>query len=95
VVHVAPQEFLGPSEEEDSEFARELAKMTTDTSAESRKVDKKTALAMWDNSVLPPAARKRRADVEDENGEEETDQSQKMVFTLVTKRGNKQQVSRT
>lgn len=89
IVHVASQEKLGPSEEEDSEFQRELAKLLIDASAESRKVDKKTALALWDSSVLPPATRRKR--VEEPADEEEVDPAV-MNFTLVTKRGNKQQV---
>jgi hypothetical protein len=88
VVHVAPQEILGPSEEEDGDFAKELAKMLTDTSAEARKVDKKTALAMWDSAVLPPAARKKQADSADDSA----GQPGVMNFTLLTKRGNKNQV---
>lgn len=89
-MHIAPQENLGPSEDDDSEFARELAKLLTDASAESRKVDKKTALALWDSAVLPPAARKKRAEHELVDGEEGGPGV--MSFTLVTKRGNKQQV---
>ena len=85
------QEHLGPSEDEDAEFAKELAKMVTDTSAESRKVDKKTALALWDNATLPPVVRKKRADQEQINGHE--DGIGTMAFTLITKRGNKQNVS--
>lgn len=91
MVHVAPQESLGPSEDEDNEFAKELARMITDTAMETRKVDKKTALAMWDSAVLPPAARKKRNDGEEDASEAE-DKPQMMNFTLVTKRGNKQQV---
>ncbi|KAF5393301.1 hypothetical protein D9757_000666 [Collybiopsis confluens] len=83
------QEYLGPPEEADAEFAKELAKMVTDTSAESRKVDKKTAMALWDSSVLPPNLRKKRAD----EGEEEDEEDPNMMqFTVVTKRGAKQQV---
>ncbi|KAJ4483312.1 transcription factor [Lentinula aciculospora] len=82
------QENLGPSEEAEAEFAKELAKMVTDTSAESRKVDKKTAMALWDSSVLPPSLRKKRPEDGDEDGELNTNM---MHFTLVTKRGNKQQ----
>ncbi|KAK0504661.1 armadillo-type protein [Armillaria luteobubalina] len=78
------QENLGPSEEADAEFARELAKMVTDSSLESRKVDKKTALALWDSSVLP--VRKRR-----EDPDEASDIDSMMKFTVLTKRGNKQQ----
>jgi regulator of nonsense transcripts 2 len=85
------QEHIGPSEEEDAEFAKELAKMVTDTSAESRKVDKKTALALWDNATLPPVVRKKRVDQGQINGHE--DEIGTMAFTLLTKRGNKQNVS--
>ncbi len=81
------QENLGPSEEADAEFARELAKMVTDSSLESRKVDKKTALALWDSSVLP--VRKRREDPDEAS---DIDSSDMMKFTVLTKRGNKQQV---
>lgn len=80
------QENLGPSEEADAEFARELAKMVTDSSLESRKVDKKTALALWDSSVLP--VRKRREDPDEAS---DIDSSDMMKFTVLTKRGNKQQ----
>lgn len=80
------QENLGPSEEADAEFARELAKMVTDTSSESRKVDKKTALALWDSSVLP--VRKRREDPDEAS---DIDSPDMMKFTVLTKRGNKQQ----
>jgi regulator of nonsense transcripts 2 len=71
-----------------------LAKLVTDISAESRKVDKRTALALWDSAVLPPALRKKKT-VDD--GEEEdikdVEGSKTMNFTVVTKRGNKQLVS--
>lgn len=86
------QEHLGPSEEEDTDFAKELAKLVTDTSTESRKVDKKTALALWDSAVLPSVARKKRLDEEEDEGNELTDTGT-MAFTVVTKRGNKQNVS--
>lgn len=71
--------------------------MVTDASADSRKVDKRTAMALWDSAVLPPGARKRR--VGDGEGEEDLDRNATeaqpvMNFTLLTKRGNKQQVSR-
>nr|GAT56787.1 nonsense-mediated mRNA decay factor [Mycena chlorophos] len=84
------QENLGPSEEADAEFAKELAKMVTDNSAESRKVDKKTALALWDAAILPQAARKKRVDEGDEDGTASEDPNM-MSFTVITKRGNKQQ----
>ena len=88
------QEHLGPSDEAEAEFAKELAKMVTDTSTESRKVDKKTALALWDSAVLPPTARKKRVDEKDEDSETQPVNGHgTMNFTVITKRGNKQHVS--
>jgi regulator of nonsense transcripts 2 len=67
--------------------------MVTDTSAESRKVDKKTALALWDSTVLPPNVRKKRVDEPDEDGDAaEVDGRDIMSFTVITRRGNKQHV---
>lgn len=87
-------EHLGPSEEAEAEFAKELAKLVTDT-AESRKVDKKTALALWDSAVLPPTARKKKpAEDDDEGGDDkDTEGGGVMTFTVITKRGNRQLVS--
>jgi regulator of nonsense transcripts 2 len=90
---------LGPSEEAEAEFAKELAKMVTDSSTESRKVDKKTALAMWDSAVLPPGTRKKRADDSTDEGSAHGQngldaKSNVMNFTVVSKRGNKQNVRR-
>lgn len=88
------QEHLGPSEEAEAEFAKELAKMVTDTSAESRKVDKKTALALWESAVLPPTVRKKRVDERDDDSEAQPVNGHgTMNFTVITKRGNKQHVS--
>ncbi|KAG6845896.1 hypothetical protein H0H87_000702 [Tephrocybe sp. NHM501043] len=85
------QDNLGPSEEADAEFAKELAKMVTDTSGDSRKVDKKTALALWDSSVLPPTVRKKKIEEGDDDGEmSELSRPDVMAFTVLTKRGNKQ-----
>ncbi|KAH9832305.1 ARM repeat-containing protein [Rhodofomes roseus] len=94
VVLRASQENIGPSDEDDAEFARELAKMEIDTSADGRKVDKKTALAMWESSLPPPVLRKKRnEDVEEEDNlaTNAADQPGTMTFTLFTKRGNKPQ----
>lgn len=89
-------ENLGPSEEDDAEFAKELAKMVTESSAENRKVDKKTALAMWETAVPPPVLRKKRVDENDEDGVADAQNDEGvMKFTLFTKRGNKQQVQWT
>ena len=87
-------EHLGPTEEDDAEFAKELAKLVTDTSADARKVDKKTALALLDTALPPPVVRKKRIDDadEDEGGAESVQDPNVMNFTLFTKRGNKQQV---
>jgi regulator of nonsense transcripts 2 len=89
------QENLGPSEEADADFAKELAKLVTDTSAESRRVDKKTALALWDSAVPPPTSRKKK--IHDDNDEDENvkdnESPSMMNFTVITKRGNKQLVS--
>ena len=88
------QEHLGPSEEAEAEFAKELAKMVTDTSAESRKVDKKTALALWESAILPPTVRKKRVDEKDDDSENQPVNGHgTMNFTVITKRGNKQHVS--
>jgi regulator of nonsense transcripts 2 len=84
----AQQEYLGPDEEAEAEFAKELAKMVTDTSADSRKVDKKTALALWDSAVIPPAMRKKRVD----DLEERDINDGTTNFVVLTKRGNKQAV---
>lgn len=110
IVVTSSQENLGPSEEEDSEFAKELAKMVVDTSTESRKVDRRTAQALWESAVLPQNLKKKKVGgvgggVEDgigagvgaEGDGEETEVIQGsegagvMNFTVITKRGNKQQ----
>ncbi|KAI0311900.1 ARM repeat-containing protein [Amylostereum chailletii] len=92
VVVMDVQENLGPSEEAEAEFAKELAKMVTDTSAESRKVDRRTAQALWESAVLPAGARKKRADGEDDDGDSSESGPGIMNFTMLTKRGNKQQI---
>lgn len=58
-------------------------------SGETRKVDKRTALALWDTSTLPGGLRKKRID-DAENAESEREGI--MKFTFVTKKGNKVQV---
>ncbi|KAI8994050.1 ARM repeat-containing protein [Trametes punicea] len=90
------QENFGPTEEDEAEFAKELAKLVTDTSAESRKIDKKTALALWDTALPPPVARKKKNEEYDDDGEGTTGDAAEepgvMKFTLFTKRGNKPQM---
>ncbi|KAG6375457.1 ARM repeat-containing protein [Boletus reticuloceps] len=93
VVVLSAQEYLGPSEEADAEFAKEFAKIITDSSAESRKIDKKTA--WWDSAVLAPGSRKKRADDNEGDADGEgnaTNGESVMNFTVITKRGNKQQM---
>lgn len=90
------QEHVGPTEDDEADFAKELAKLVTDTSAESRKIDKKTALALWDTALPPPVVRKKKQDDYDEDGEaangDAGEDAGVMKFTLFTKRGNKPQV---
>lgn len=89
-----PQENTGPSPEADAEFEKELAKMMTGTSAESRRVDRKTALALWESTALPASIKKKRADGFDEEGDASTSTEKPVMnFTLVTKRGKQQQVT--
>lgn len=81
------QENMGPSAEADAEFEKELVKMMTDTSIESRKVDRKTAL------TLPTGLKKKRVDDFEENGDTSaTAEEPVMKFTLVTRRGKQPQV---
>lgn len=63
--------------------------MVSDSSSDSRKVDKRTALALWDTSALPGGLRKKRTDNTEgpEFGQEEI-----MKFTLISKKGGKTQV---
>ncbi|KAH9972218.1 ARM repeat-containing protein [Russula compacta] len=88
LIVTSSQEILSPSEEEDAEFAKALAKLVTDTSAESRKVDRRTAQTLWESTVLPPGMRKRH----EGDGSPENASLDVMNFTMLTKRGNKQQV---
>jgi regulator of nonsense transcripts 2 len=93
VVVLSAQDNLGPSEEAEAEFAKELAKMVTDSSAEARKLGGKTALALLDSTILPPGIRKKRVNENDgEDGGSESEVRNTMSFTVITKRGNKQQV---
>ncbi|KAK7053362.1 mRNA decay protein [Paramarasmius palmivorus] len=92
IVLSSSQENLGPSAEAEAEFEKELAKLVTDISGEGRRVDKKTALQMWDSAVLPPAVRnKKRGDDAEDEGNDDDNNNGVMNFTIVTKRGNKHQ----
>lgn len=90
-------ENAGPTEEADAEFAKELAKMMSDTSSDARKVDKRTALAMWDSAALPSTGtttnRRKRNGFGAGNGENDGVEDRGMMkFTVLSKKGNKQQV---
>ena len=74
------QENLGPDEEAEAEFAREFARMVSDTSMDARKVDRRTAQALWENAVLPSVARQRADATASDEGT--------MSFTVLTRRGN-------
>jgi regulator of nonsense transcripts 2 len=62
--------------------------MMAETSSEARKVDRRTAQALWNSSG---AHRKKRADQVGGSGNEEED-PEKMKFTVLSRRGHKQQV---
>lgn len=89
-------EHMGPTDEDDSEFAKELAKMVTESSAEARKVDKRTAQALWESAVLPTGLRKKALDGSDDDEDvsdvHDSDGQGTMKFVMLTKKGNKQQV---
>ena len=84
---------MGPSAEADAEFDKELAKMITDMSVESRRVDRKTALALWESAALPTGLKKKRVDGFEEDGDTSAPAEESVMnFTLVTRRGKQQQV---
>ncbi|KAG8952403.1 hypothetical protein FRC03_012156 [Tulasnella sp. 419] len=85
------QENHGPSKEDEEDFEKELAKMILDSSVEARKVDKKAALAMWDSAVIP-GGRKRRDEAENVNGVDGHNGENVMKFTVISRKGNKQQM---
>jgi len=67
--------------------------MVSDSSTESRKVDKRTALSLWDTSTaLPAGLGKKRAGAEDAGDSVAEEQEGVMKFTLISKKGNKTQV---
>jgi regulator of nonsense transcripts 2 len=87
-------EKLGPTEDEENDFAKELAKMVTDASTESRKVDKRTAQVLWDTTTLAGLRKKKveTSDSEDGSGDATSDGHGTMKFMVLTRKGNKQQV---
>lgn len=93
LVVLSKKEELGPSTEEDADFAKELAKLLSDTS-DARKVDKRSALATLDASIVSGAGngKKRGDDGEADTSNETSGGPGLMKFTLLSRRGNKQQV---
>jgi regulator of nonsense transcripts 2 len=88
-----PQENMGPSPEAEAEFEKELAKMRTEASAESRRVDRRTALALWESVTLPTGLKKKRVDDFEEDGDASASAEESvMKFTLVTRGGRQRQV---
>ena len=88
-------EKLGPTDEDEADFEKELAKMVTESATESRKLDKRTAQALWDSAVLSTAFRKKKGEDDTANGDADDVDSngqETMKFMLLTKKGNKQQV---
>ncbi|THH05283.1 hypothetical protein EW145_g4909 [Phellinidium pouzarii] len=89
---------LGPTEEDENDFLKELARMVTDSSAEGRKVDRRTAQALWDSAVLPTGHRKKKFEEDEEDEDisdgEDSDGHGTMKFVLLTKKGNKQQAKK-
>ncbi|CCO28956.1 hypothetical protein BN14_02956 [Rhizoctonia solani AG-1 IB] len=75
-------ENVGPSEEAEAEFAKELAKMFVDAPGE-RRVDRKS---IWEGPSLPTGVRKKRGEDDNEQG-----QPGVMKFTIATRKGNKVQ----
>ncbi|KIY66874.1 ARM repeat-containing protein [Cylindrobasidium torrendii FP15055 ss-10] len=77
-------EHLGPTEDDEADFAKELARMVTDTN----KVDKKAAQAFWDSAVLPAMRGKKK---EDASVEDDANGTDNMRFMVLSRKGNKQQ----
>ena len=71
--------------------------MVTEAPGEAKKVDRRTAQALWDTSALPANIRKKKGDDsdDDDNISDATasDGTEFMKFTVLTKKGNKPQVN--
>lgn len=89
---LSKKDDCGPTTEEDAEFAKELAKMLSDTS-DARKVDKRSAQSILDSGVVHTVRKKRtEGDGEFDGANSASEASGFMKFTLVSRKGNKQQV---
>lgn len=77
------------TQDEEDDFAHELAKMMVNT-AENRKVPERKPVSL---DVGLPMMRRNRQEVEEDLDGDELPQKKGMQFTLLTKKGNKQQAS--
>ena len=75
-------------QEEEDAFNREFAKMLADTT-DARKVDRKTAPPVFDTAV--PLIRRQQQQAQQDSGPPEP-KTNHMQFSLLSKKGNKQQV---
>lgn len=88
IIVTRQEEEIDP--EDDAEFEREYAKMMAE-SLESRKLDRRPVFDI----ALPVRSRQREANSLADQGDSGTEAAPapKMAFSLLTKKGNKQQVS--
>jgi len=88
-------ERLGPTEEDEADFEKELAKLVTETATVSRKMDKRAIQGLWDSAAVPSVIRKKKTEESDDDGDGgngvDPDGKTTMKFMLLTKKGNKQQ----
>ncbi|KAF8322150.1 transcription factor [Clavulina sp. PMI_390] len=93
VVKLSESAVQGPSADEEADFAKDLAKMLSDTS-DTRKLDKRSALSNVDPSSIIRRKRVADGDGDADGGHDEASPAQGpglMSFTLISRRGNKQQ----
>lgn len=89
IIVTRQEEEIDP--EEDADFEREYAKMMSD-SLDSRKLDRRPVFDV----ALPVRSRPREATISMDQGDGESEApipAPKMAFSVLTKKGNKQQVS--
>lgn len=89
IIVTRQEEEIDP--EEDADFEREYAKMMSE-SLESRKLDRRPVFDV----ALPVRSRPREATITTDQGDADSEApipAPKMAFSVLTKKGNKQQVS--
>ncbi|KAM0751324.1 ARM repeat-containing protein [Meredithblackwellia eburnea MCA 4105] len=77
------------TQEEEDDFSRELAKMMVTTSGEARKPTERKQVAL--DFAVPVVKRQRQRSYNDGLDDEPEEPTRGMSFTLLTKKGNKQQ----